>query len=558
MFNLPKKFDFIFLIIISLILISMRIPLVSKFLYEWDSNSYALAFEKYSIAHQQPHSPGYILYVALGNGVNYIFHDANTSLIFISIIISILTVILVYLMAKEIFGIKVAIASAILLIVNPLFWFYGEIATVYIFQAFFAVLIAYISYNALKKKGYFVYLSALVLGLSGGFRLDLVVLLFPLWLFCLWYGKTPNIKIGKGILVLIAGILLWFIPTVISTGSLGNYLELLSTVSSAGSTSILMGASISAQIINSGLALIWSLLGFTFLGLIFLLIFLIYHRHNLRGKLITYLKNPKSIFFLLWIAPAFLFFFLIYIIKPGYTLIYLPALVIILGYIINRLAHDMHSTFPRLSFRSFFSILLLIIVIFNSVVYLYPYNLHQEELWETPQNNLTESQKILFDINVGFMYNQEKIWANDENTMLHIKTITNLSQWDPSSTIVIIRDITREDEGFNWRKAMYYLPEYNVYYLFDSENSHYSNNVSVWLGKNHTDVKIEASTYEIHLNSSVRRIVWIMSNQTTFYKEVQSIGNLQTITLTNGLKIYYTDIDSGPVNLKVSEFVFER
>ena len=34
----------------------------------------------------------------------------------------------------------------------------------------------------------------------------------------------------------------------------------------------------------------------------------------------------------------------------------------------------------------------------------------------------------------------------------------------------VLRDITREDEGFNWRKAMYYLPNYDVYYLFDQEN----------------------------------------------------------------------------------------
>jgi len=49
-----------------------------------------------------------------------------------------------------------------------------------------------------------------------------------------------------------------------------------------------------------------------------------------------------------------------------------------------------------------------------------------------------------------------------------------------------------------------------------------------------------------------------MSNQTTFYNEVKLNGNLHTIQLSNGLKIYYTDIDSGPVNLKISEFIFER
>ena len=189
-----------------------RVPLVSKFLYEWDSASYALAFENYNIAHQQPHPPGYILYVALGKGANYVFHDANTSMVFLSIIFSILAVILVYFLAKEIFGRNVAIASSLFMIFNPLFWFYGELASIYIFEAFFAVLITYLSYRVLKRdgedgrKGSFVYLSALVLGLAGGFRLDLVEFLLPLWIFCLWYGKTAYIKAGKAFLVLIAAV----------------------------------------------------------------------------------------------------------------------------------------------------------------------------------------------------------------------------------------------------------------------------------------------------------------------------------------------------------------
>lgn len=556
--NRCLKSDIIFLLILSLITLLIRIPLANKFLYEWDSASYALALENYSIIHEQPQSPGYILYVALGRLVNFIFHDANTTLIFISIVISILTVFIVYFLSKEMFQRKVAISSAILLTFNPLFWFYGELSAIYIFQAFLSVLIAYLSFKAFKDKGYFIYLSALALGISGGFRLDMVMFLFPLWLFCLWYGKISLTKIIKAILTMVMGVLIWLIPTVISTGSLGNYLKLLSTVSSAGSTSLLMGASLYSQLINSGLTVVWSLLGLTLFGAALLLIFLFYHRKNLVKKIVGYRKNFKIWFFILWIVPAFTFFFLIYIIKPGYTMVYLPALMIVLGYILKRLSEDLHNTFSRFSIRSIFISLLVIGVIINSFIYLYPYDLHQKDLWETHQEDLTGQEKTFFYINVGLMYNQEKIDINDANTLLHIETINNLSNSDPDSTIIVIRDITREDEGFNWRKAMYYLPNYDVYYLFDSENSVNSANASVWLGKNHTDQKFENQTVEIKLNQSVKRIVWIMSNQTNFYNEVKLNGNLHSIQLSNGLKIYYTDIDSGPVNLKISNFIFKR
>lgn len=105
---------------------------------------------------------------------------------------------------------------------------------------------------------------------------------------------------------------------------------------------------------------------------------------------------------------------------------------------------------------------------------------------------------------------------------------------------------------------MYYLPDYNVYYLFDFENSGITDKVSVWHGKNHTDDLIKATTVEIPLNQSVRRIIWIMSDQSSFYKEVQSKAEIQTITLPNGLKIYYSDVGDGPVNLQVSGFIFKR
>ena len=232
--------------------------------------------------------------------------------------------------------------------------------------------------------------------------------------------------------------------------------------------------------------------------------------------------------------------------------------MIVVGYVINRLTHDLNTTFSRISPRSFFIALLLLGILVNSIIYLYPYNLHQGELWETPQDNLTGSGKILFGINTGIMYNNQKIAANDQNTQLHINTIMNLSGSNPNSTIIAIVDITREDEGFNWRKAMYYLPNYDIYYLFNFENSGITGGVSVWHGKNHTDDLTKAPVVEITLNRSVTRIVWIMSDKSNFYNDVKSKAGIQTISLPNGLKIYYSDIGSGPMDLQVSGFRFVR
>ncbi len=99
-----------------------------------------------------------------------------------------------------------------------------------------------------------------------------------------------------------------------------------------------------------------------------------------------------------------------------------------------------------------------------------------------------------FGLDVGFIYNNAKINANDENTQLHIQNMLKISNSDPSNTIILIRDINREYEGFNWRNAMYYLSGYDVYYLFNQENSGIKGKVSLWHGKNLSYTTSEAST----------------------------------------------------------------
>ncbi|MCE7699160.1 MAG: glycosyltransferase family 39 protein [Methanobacterium paludis] len=456
-------------LILGLLVIITRVPFMSKALYEWDSVNYAMAFEKYNILQQQPHPPGYILYVALGKAVNYIFNDPNTSMIVLSITFSIFTVVLVYFMAREIFSKNVAITAAILMIFNPLIWFYGEIASIYIFEAFFGVLIAYSSYKLLKGNEKFIYISAFVLGLAGGFRIDIVEFMFPLWIFCVWYARPSYAKIIKGLFVFIMSISLWLVPTILLTGGYKEYFALLKTTSEAATqTSIVFGASISQQILNSGAFIIWSVLGLTFLGILITALFLVYHRKGLKSKFRVYLKNPLTIFFLLWIGPASLFYLVIYVVKPGYLLNYLPAVIIILSYILNRLSNS-----------------------------------------------------------------------------------------DPRSTIVVIRDITREDEGFNWRKAMYYLPGYDVYYLCDQENTGITGQVSSWHGKNHSYNISQAPVLDIPLNSATK-IVWIMNDQSSFYQEVKDRLGVSSISLPNGLNIYYSNIGNQTSDFQISNFIFQR
>ncbi|MGB9977970.1 ArnT family glycosyltransferase [Methanobacterium sp.] len=551
------RLDFLILLILGLLVVITRVPFTSKFLYEWDSVNYSLAFENYNILQQQPHPPGYLLYVALGKAVNYIFNDPNTSLIFLSITFSILSTILIYFMAKEVFSRKIGIISALLLIFNPFIWFYGEIASIYIFEAFFSILIAYSSYKLFKGDEKFIYISAFVLGLSGGFRTDIIEFMLPLWAFSIWNAKLSYAKISKGLLTFLLSISLWLLPAVILTGGFEKYIHILRyTSESASYTSLIFGASISQQILNTGVCIIWSLVGLTLLGILITALFLTHHRENFKPKAAVYIKKPLTIFFLLWIIPSFIFYLFIYIMKPGYLLTFLPAVMIILSYITIRISSDIHFKFPKIHIKHALGFILIIYIISNTAYFAYPYNLHNDQIWETPTDKMGTNQKIWFGIDVGLVYDNSKINANDENTQLHIQNILNISGSDPQSTIIVIRDITREDEGFNWRKAMYYLPGYDIYYLFDHENSGIEGNVSVWHGKNHSYNISKAKAEDIKLNSSTTKIVWVMSNQTSFYQEVKDNFGVNEINLSNGMKLYYSYVGNQTSDIKISSFIF--
>lgn len=557
------KSDIFIMLFLTILMVITRLPFTSKFLYEWDSVNFALAFEKYDILLHQPQPPGYILFVGLGKLLNQLFHDANLTIVFISIMFSLLTVIVLYFLGKQLFSRKIAIIGAILLIFSPIFWFYGEIATIYPSESFLAILIAYTSYMAfkgnLKNDKKFFYISTLILGLAGGFRQDLIPFMFPLWFFCLFYQNRHYKRIITAFALLAISILLWLLPTIILAGGLETYLNAGGHFSASFKTSsILFGASLSNQLLMDGMLVSWLMIGLGFLGGFLIILFLIMKRKTVLNK--RMLKNPKFIFLSLWILPSFLFLVFIPLSKPGYSLTFLPALSLILGYVIVEVSRDLGGKF-NFSKRSVLSLILIVYILLNGIYFLYPYHLNEESTWETQVSNMNSSQKITLGLDMFFMYNNEKIIANDQNMELHLQTLENLSGPNPNNTQIIIRDIIREDQGFSWRKAMYQLPGSDVYYLLDGENSQLKSNklqnqVSFSYGKNHTSNSSQSDVLEIPINSSAEKIVWIVDDRSEFFQELQSKIEVKTIKLSNGLNIYYSDIKNKKIDFQIGGFIF--
>jgi hypothetical protein len=514
-FNL-KKSDLIVLLIFSLTIILSRIPFKSKFLYESDSVGFAFAFQHFNILINQPQAPGYIFFVALGNLVNFILHDPNISMIFINIVFSILTVLFVYFLVKQLFSKGIAVVTSIILIFNPIFWFYGETATIYMSEALFASLIAYTSYQFLKGDSRFLYISAVVLGVAGGFRPDLIVFMFPLWIFCLSYNNFEYMRIIKAFLVLIASTMLWFIPTLIFSGG-SALLTINLWTGFFKSTSVVYGANLTSQLIMDNMLLSWTILGIGILSIFILYIFIFFNLKKVFS--VSNLKNCKVIFLLLWIIPAFLFYLLIYIAKPGYTLVYLPVFAIVIGYVIFNLSYDLNMKIKRIPKNYLIIILIIVFSLFSISQFFSP---------------------VVSGVDYG------SIQSQDVNTQ-HV--IQSIQEFNPSNTIIFFQG---ENDSVN---SVYYCPDYDIYSSSDIHPSSGTSYLSVDYYIDHKFYGFDGQTFEIHLNSSTNNIVWLIDSNSEFFKQLQSKIEIKTIILADGNVIYYSEVDNN-TNFTIDNLTF--
>lgn len=548
-----RSTDILISLLLSVLIVITRIPFVSKYLYEWDSVNYALGFENFNILNHQPHPPGYIFYVGLVKALNMIYNDPNNTMIFISVLLSVLTVIIIYLLAKEMFSMKIGVIASLLLVFNPLFWYYGEIATIYPSEAFFASLIAFLSYNVFKGKEKYFYPSVLALGLAGGFRQDLIVFMFPLWVFCSFYSNKNIIRFIKAISVLILSVLVWFIPTILFSGGYEQYSQASATLYKMcfPRSSLIFGSTLVNRLSAIGAFFAWSGIGLTFSGLFIIALF---NKCQGTGPIHLFrlnIKNPKVIFVTLWILPASLVYVLIHIAKPGYILVFVPILAIILAYFVNGLCRCLNVRYSRFSLKKWVIIVLTAIIIFNSAFFLFPYNINEEKLWETPISSMNAYERVLWGIDTSFMYTNQKINSNDYSTRDYLEAISKVSGTNPNNTLVIIGEINRGNEGFNWRKAMYYLPDYRIYYLIEAENFI----ASPWYGKNHTNKWADSNIFKIPMDNSTEKIIWIISDKSIYFPQITSQIDVKTINLSDGKKIYYSDIKTKQI--KNNELIFQ-
>jgi len=422
-----------------------RIPFRARIPYGLDSVQFVLGVGHYDVRIHQPHPPGYFLFVMMGRWLNNFLQDPNLSFVVLNIGFSVLAAWLVFLLAREVFGTESAFASLLLIATSPVFWFHGEVALSNAADCFFVCMLALLCWRNLNNDYKHVYISAAILGFAGGVRQNTLLFMLPLWILSLRRAGLRRCLFSLTVLCLT--VCSWYLPMASLSGGITAYQSALRDhwLNSNWHT-----FSLEWVVFNSFSVGYFILLG-TGPGAIFILLgALFYFDWNQLSKLS---REPTFQFFAAWLLPSLGFFVFVYShpIQTGHSLIYLPALLILMPQSVRLSCEQIRSLFGsnrvatqgaksdlkrngrsplcKLVSPSHFQFLILVLLGCNLFVFL--------------ATSVAVSRNAIrkYELRVAEIVEQVE------------------SHWSPSQTLLISYDFM----FLGFRDLMFHLPEYRTY-----------------------------------------------------------------------------------------------
>jgi hypothetical protein len=432
-----------------------RIPFRSRLLPTWDAIQFALALREYDVVKHQPHPPGYILYVALGRALNVLAADPAATLTWLAVAASAVTVFLAYRLAWTLYGRATAVLAALGLAASPLFWFYGLVGLPYTAEAALATLVAATVWRLRHGRPADVAWSAIVLGLAGGIRQSVLLLLFPLWAGAVHVAFRRWRPLLAGVGVLALTVAAWLVPMIWLTGGGAAYLAAALELfdSTVRRTTVL------ADWHGNVLSVVESLLlGVGVLGLVLLPAGAAGLRHLARGE-------GRAWLFAGWILPPLLVYTFVHFGQYGYLCTVLPALYIVIARAVVRVAATRGPAGPPWRARgrwaaaagAFAMVLTAHVAFFTRAESIEVPGLEAEPGSERRETWLLAGYRFrLWPHTVRGLREQEEV------IRAYARAVRD--SFPPGDTVLVTELGNRR--SFPWfRHAMYYLPEYPVYHL---------------------------------------------------------------------------------------------
>ena len=521
---------------LSLLTVLSRLPYRARIPYNWDAVQFALALDEYDISKHQPHPPGYILYVALGRLVNTWLADPTASYVVLAVAFSGLTTFVVYYLARVVYDRPTALAAATLLAVSPLSWFYGAVGLTYAGEALLASVVAYFAFRALQGSEADAWLAAGYLGLAGGIRQSILVLLFPLWLGSVVVGTRRTRTVLIGLVILTAVALAWFVPMIWITGGLERYLTASRELadSMVKPTSVVGGpwestARMSRYLLESVLVALGPL------ALTALLIPWYARRYGC---------GYRELFLIGWTVPPVLVYTLVHFGQAGYALTFLPALVILLSHILLRALADVTIALPYPRLRSaLVAGVVVLVVLVNGTFFVSARPLVRD--FDTPKPTwLRRAHDEAFD----WIFSRTAAALREHEDVVRTFVAAIRGLYRPDETAIITE--LGNPRTYPWlRHAMFYLPEYTIYELMvgDTPPGYYAPRLAAAMTPE-PDLRIP-------LPANVKRLVWFVDHWSPLSDRPEG---LEEIEIPYGRFLYVLPVGRGPLEYAGYTFVPEE
>ncbi|MBI4637787.1 MAG: glycosyltransferase family 39 protein [Candidatus Rokubacteria bacterium] len=528
------RHDLLLATALSVLTILSRLPYRARMLYNWDSVQFALALREYDVVKHQPHPPGYILYVGLGRLVDRWLDDPAAAYVFLAVAFSGLTTFVVYFLARAVYDRPTALAAATLLAVSPLFRFYGSVGLTYAGEALCASTVAYFAFRALRGSETDAWLAAGYLGLAGGLRQSILVLLFPLWLVGSVVGVRRTRTVALGLLILAVAVLTWFVPMVWLTGGLARYLEASRDLAeSVVKPTSIVGSPLDVTVRMSRYLLESVLVGLGPLALAALLVPWYVLRHG---------WGRREWFLLTWVIPPVLVFTLVHFGQAGYVLTFLPALVILLSRILLAALGDavLVAPFPRA--RAVATVAAVVgVVLVNGSFFVSARPLPRD--FDSPRPQWV---RVARDEAFDWIFSRTAAALREHEEVVRTFVDAIRGLYDAGDTVVITE--VGNARSYPWlRHAMFYLPEYAIYEL----------RVGPYPPGFYAPRRSAAMTRlpgsELRLPRSVKRLVWFVDH---WNPAAARPAGLVEMEIPYGRYLYVLPVGRRPVSY--GEYTFVR
>jgi 4-amino-4-deoxy-L-arabinose transferase-like glycosyltransferase len=527
------RLDFACAAALSVLTVLSRLPYRTRILYNWDAVQFALALKEYDVVKHQPHPPGYILYVALGRLLNAWLQDPTAAYVLLAIAFSGITTFVVYHLALAVYDRPTALAAAALLAVSPLSWFYGSVGLTYAGEALCASTVAYFTFRALRGSETDGWLAAGYLGLAGGLRQSVLILLFPLWAVSVAVGVRRLRALAVGLAIMAGAVLTWFVPMVWLTGGLERYLGAsLELADGVVKPTSIVGGPLDTTVRMSRYVLESVLVG---LGPLALAVFLVpwYARRHGRGR--------REWFLVGWTVPPVLVYTLVHFGQAGYVLTFLPALVVLLSRVMLAALGAAVVAGPRVRGLATTAAVMLV-VLANGAFFVNARPARRD--FDTPRPAwMKTAQDEAFD----WIWSRTAAALREHEQVVHTFVAAIRGLYAADDTVILTE--LGNPRSYPWlRHAMYYLPEYAIYELRVGAlpPGFYAPQIAMTMSL--------IPDAEVHLPPNVKRLVWFVDH---WSPSSERPTGLEEIELPYGRYLYVLSLGRQPVRYAGYTFVPE-